>query len=187
MSSTAIGPEDQRRLLELARATLVSHFRGGPLPDLEEADGPLAQVRGAFVTLTTDGRLRGCIGHVVAVEPLWKAVRANVLAAAFNDPRFPPLAADELAGVTIEISALTPLYSGRPEEVEVGRHGLMVERGPARGLLLPQVPVELGWSRERFLEETCRKAGLPAGCWREQEDLVLSLFEAQVFAEGDGV
>lgn len=171
-------------LLSLARETIQSRFNGTPLPSPEPEDPKLLEPRGAFVTLKIDGRLRGCIGHVIGVAPLWQAVRDNAIAAAFEDPRFDPLQADEMEHTHIEISALTPLQRVDFNEVVVGRDGILVERGMARGLLLPQVAAEFGWDRETFLDHTCRKAGLDPGCWRHP-DTVISIFSAQVFGEDD--
>jgi AmmeMemoRadiSam system protein A len=178
-----IGSEARSFLLRLARATIAARLGGRALPAAAPEDPVLLEPRGAFVTLTSSGRLRGCIGHVVGVSPLWMSVRDNALAAAFGDPRFPPLAGHELAAVRIEISALSPLVECAPEEVTVGRDGVLVERGAARGLLLPQVAVEHGWDREAFLDHTCRKAGLAANSWHEP-DTVLFRFAAEVFGEG---
>jgi AmmeMemoRadiSam system protein A len=122
---------------------------------------------------------------VVGVEPLWRSVRDNAVNAAFHDPRFPPLEPSELDDVEIEISALTPLRPvSTPEEVRVGVHGVMIERGPYRGLLLPQVAVEYGWDRETFLDHTCRKAGLAPGCWKDPATRI-EVFSADVFSEGE--
>lgn len=174
---------EQSALLTLARETLERHFEGRPWSGSEPRHGALAERRGAFVTLRLAGELRGCIGHVEGVQPLWQSVRDNALSAAFRDPRFPPLSEAELGGVRIEISALTPLRRVTSvDEIEVGRHGLLVERGSSRGLLLPQVPIEWGWNLETFLAQTCRKAGLAADAWR-LEDTILKLFEAEVFGE----
>jgi AmmeMemoRadiSam system protein A len=169
-------------LLDLARDTIQSRLDGAPLPSPEPNDPILLEHRGAFVTLKIDGRLRGCIGHVVGVAPLWRAVRDNAIAAAFEDPRFAPLEADEFPHTKIEISALTPLRRVDFEEVVVGRDGILLEKGMARGLLLPQVAEEYGWDRETFLDHTCRKAGLEPGCWRHP-DTIISTFSAQVFGE----
>jgi AmmeMemoRadiSam system protein A len=171
-------------LLRLARATIEARLDGAPLPSSEPEDENLLEPRGAFVTLKIDGRLRGCIGHVVGVAPLWLAVRENAIAAAFEDPRFAPLEADELLVARIEISALTPLHKVAADEIEVGRDGILLERGHARGLLLPQVAVEYGWDQETFLDHTCRKAGLAPGCWRDP-DTTISTFSAEVFGEED--
>jgi AmmeMemoRadiSam system protein A len=169
-------------LLSLARSTIQSRFDGLPLPSEEPDAEVLREQRGAFVTLKIDGRLRGCIGHVIGVVPLWRAVRDNAVAAAFEDPRFEPLQAGELPLTHIEISALTPLRRATADQVMVGRDGILIERGPARGLLLPQVAVEYGWDRESFLDHTCRKAGIEPGCWRHP-DTIISTFAAEVFGE----
>jgi AmmeMemoRadiSam system protein A len=178
----AISEDSKQYLLRLARTSVEARVYGEALPDDQPDDPALLQTRGAFVTLKIEGRLRGCIGHVIGVSPLWKAVRDNAIAAAFEDPRFDPLRADELPVTHIEISALTPLRRASADEIEIGRDGVLVERGPARGLLLPQVPVEYGWDLETFLDHTCRKAGLEPGCWRHP-DAVISAFCAEVFGE----
>jgi AmmeMemoRadiSam system protein A len=171
-------------LLALARTTIESRLEGHPLPAPEPESAILLESRGAFVTLKIGGQLRGCIGHVIGVAPLWRAVRDNAIAAAFEDPRFAPLEHGELSQTTIEISVLTPLRQVTPEEVIVGRDGVLIERGPARGLLLPQVAVEYRWDRTTFLDHTCRKAGLEVGCWRHP-DTIISVFSAEVFCEKD--
>jgi len=177
-----LSADDRRFLLELALTTIAARLSDEPPPSPDPASPVLHQIRGAFVTLKAGDNLRGCIGHVVGVVPLWRAVRDNAIAAAFEDPRFPPLAADELEHIRIEISVLTPLRRSSPEEIVVGRHGVLIERGPFRGLLLPQVATEYGWDRETFLDHTCRKAGLEPGCWRHP-DTVISTFAAEVFGE----
>ncbi len=180
----AIDGHATRFLLALARETIQCRLDGAPLPSLEPDDQKLLEPRGAFVTLKIEGRLRGCIGHVIGVAPLWRAVRDNAIAAAFEDPRFAPMEADELPDTQIEISALTPLRRVDFDGVVVGRDGVLLERGLARGLLLPQVAAEYGWDRETFLDHTCRKAGLEPGCWRHP-DTVISVFSAQVFGEDE--
>ena len=175
--------DDKRFLLRLARETIERRLAAQALPEPDPPAGPLTEPRGAFVTLTRNGQLRGCIGHVVGVEPLWQSVRDNAINAAFRDPRFPPLEPDELDTVEIEVSALTPLQVvDSPDDVHVGIHGVMVERGPFRGLLLPQVATEYGWDRETFLDHTCRKAGLPPGCWKDPSTRI-EVFSAEVFSE----
>jgi AmmeMemoRadiSam system protein A len=171
-------------LLALARKTIQNRLADIPLPSPEPDAAVLLEPRGAFVTLKIEGRLRGCIGHVIGVAPLWRAVRDNAIAAAFEDPRFDPLQIDELPQTHIEISALTPLRRVTVDEVTVGRDGILIERGPARGLLLPQVAVEFGWDLETFLDHTCRKAGMEPGCWRHP-DTIISVFSAEVFGEGE--
>lgn len=139
--------------------------------------------RGVFVTLKKQGALRGCIGYIIGTMPLIQGVLDASYNAAFRDPRFGPLAREELKEVAIEISVLTaPVPVRSAEEIQTGRDGLIVERGRYRGLLLPQVAVEQGWGRERFLDETCRKAGLPAGAWKDGTTAV-SRFQAIVFGE----
>ena len=174
--------EDRRFLLELARTAITARLCDRPLPSPMPDSAFLLETRGAFVTLKINDVLRGCIGHVIGVAPLWRAVRDNAVAAAFDDPRFPPLTSDELQQVGIEISVLTPLCRSSAEEVVVGRHGILIESGAARGLLLPQVATEYGWDRETFLDHTCRKAGLEPGCWR-RPDTTISTFSAEVFGE----
>jgi AmmeMemoRadiSam system protein A len=133
------------------------------------------------VTLRKGKRLRGCIGYVEALKPLYSTVRECAVAAALQDPRFDPLSPEELPGLRIEISVLSPLEDIQPEQVAVGRHGLLISQGLRRGLLLPQVPLEWNWDREHFLEETCMKAGLPPDAWREGARI--QAFTAQVFEE----
>jgi AmmeMemoRadiSam system protein A len=174
-------------LLGLARRAVEAAARGEAGPDVaaEGAGGALAAPGAAFVTLHLQGQLRGCIGTVAPRgEPLAQNVVAMARAAAIEDPRFPPLRPDELADVDLEISVLGPLVPvERPDEIVVGRDGLLVEEGFRRGLLLPQVPVEWGWSRETFLAQACAKAGLPADAWRRHARLFR--FEAEVFGEPD--
>lgn len=176
--------DEKRYLLDLARATLADHFADRPFTTPPPAEGPLTELRGAFVTLTARGELRGCIGHVIPVAPLWQSVRQNALAAALADPRFPPVEGRELGGLAMEVSALTPLREVAAEEVEPGRHGVLVQRGRFRGLLLPQVATEYGWDRETFLAHTCRKAGLDRDRWRDSETRIY-VFEAEVFSEAE--
>ncbi len=178
-----LSPEERNWLLDLARSTIAARLRNRELADDPPAPGPLTEIRGAFVTLTIGGALRGCIGHVIGAEPLWLSVRSNAVSAAFRDPRFPPLSDSELPAAEIEISALTPLrpVSG-PDEIVIGRDGLFIERGSHRGLLLPQVAERYGWSPEEFLDQTCRKAGMPSGCWR-MDDAKIEAFSAEVFGE----
>ena len=169
---------------QLARQTLNDYVGHGHLPDFKPASPTLCEQRAAFVTLRVreTSELRGCIGEVIAREPLWECVRNMAVAAATDDPRFPPVALGELPGLHIEISALTPMTPIKPEQVVVGRHGLMIVKGFNRGLLLPQVPVEQGWDREEFLRGLCHKAWLPSNAWKDK-DAQLSGFEAEVWSE----
>lgn len=141
----------------------------------------LKQPYGAFVTLKRGGELRGCIGHIIGNAPLSETVAAMARAAATQDPRFPPLTAAELKGLSLEISVLTPLEPVLDaREIVVGKHGLYIVYGARRGLLLPQVATEQGWDRETFLDQTCWKAGLPPGAWRDPQ-AKLYKFGAEVF------
>jgi AmmeMemoRadiSam system protein A len=180
-----LGPAAQRALLALAREALAAHFAGRPRPALP-AEGALAQPGGAFVTLTrrADHDLRGCIGFIESGRTLAAVVADAAVAAATRDDRFPPVTAEELADVHIDISVMGPLEPIDPEDVEVGRHGLVVQHGSRRGLLLPQVPLEHGWDREEFLNWTCRKAGLPLDTWRKSGCSVQG-FTAIVFGEAE--
>jgi AmmeMemoRadiSam system protein A len=179
----SISDQGRAILLQIARATISARLHGKTLPASPPEDPALLERRGAFVTLKKDGRLRGCIGHIEGVSQLWLAVRENAESAAFRDPRFPELDIDELAEIRIEISALTPLSVSDPEDVVVGRDGVVVERGARRAVLLPQVAVEQGWDAATLLDAACRKAGLEAGCWREKTTTVQT-FSAEVFGEG---
>lgn len=159
-----LAEEDRRTLLELARGTVDAAARGRPRPELKDPSGPLRRKGAAFVTLRSpDGDLRGCIGHIEAVLPLWECVREMAEAAALRDPRFPPVRPEEVGGLRIEISILSPMTPLRPEEIRVGTHGLYVRRGGLAGLLLPQVAVEWNWDAPEFLRRTYEKAGIPPG------------------------
>jgi len=178
-----LAEEDKQALLHLARQTLNDYLGKGRMPDFKPS-AALLQPRAAFVTLRVreTGALRGCVGEIVAREPLWECVMNMAVAAATGDPRFPPVTIDEVPHLRIEISALTPMKPIKPEDVVVGRHGLMIVKGFERGLLLPQVPVEQGWNREEFLRGLCHKAWLPPNAWKDQ-DTQLYAFEAEVWGE----
>ncbi|HWS14553.1 MAG TPA: AmmeMemoRadiSam system protein A, partial [Candidatus Methylomirabilis sp.] len=141
-SPAYLDAKERKALLGIARRALEGYVRAGSVPREDVPEGKLAAPGAAFVTLTKNARLRGCIGFTEAVAPLYKVVQECAVAAATEDPRFPPVSQQELPSLRVEISVLTPLFPIRPEEVEVGRHGLMVTQGRMRGLLLPQVPVE---------------------------------------------
>ena len=178
-----LSEEQKRRLVRVARQALEAAVASSPPPDLATSDLELMELRGAFVTLKRQGQLRGCIGYVEPRVPLIQAVADNAESAALHDPRFPPVTAAEVGDIDIEVSALTPLEPvSQVEDIEIGRHGLMIRCGANRGLLLPQVPAEWGWDRDEFLAHTCRKAGLPPDAW-QREDAELLWFEAEVFGE----
>jgi AmmeMemoRadiSam system protein A len=172
-------------LLALARAALEAHLAGRPLPPPCAVPGATLK-RGAFVTLMERGALRGCIGHIAPDRELGLVVQDMAVAAARDDPRFAPVALEELPLLTLEISVLsepTALPAPvDPARVVVGRDGVIVRRGKLVALLLPQVATEYQWQPEAFLAATCRKAGLPHEAWREPETCVLT-FRADVFAE----
>jgi AmmeMemoRadiSam system protein A len=178
---TMTNATDGRALIDLARAALDAAVRRRAAPDPPPT--PLFQRRaGAFVTLRKLHELRGCIGQPEPHDPLGSVIVHCAAAAALEDPRFPPVDVAELPSIAVEISVLTPLVKvSDPEAVEVGRHGLVIARGGRRGLLLPQVPTEWHWSREEFLDQTCRKAGLPRDAWRHGADVFS--FEAEIFDE----
>lgn len=175
---------DRALLLTLARKAIAKHLNPQSESGIHNPQSAiLARPAGAFVTLHKRGALRGCIGHLDASEPLGKVVTRMAVAASSADPRFPPLTPDELEDVDLEISLLGPLVPiAGPEDIVVGRDGLIVERGWSRGLLLPQVATEWGWDAETFLAHTCQKAGLPKDAWRNGAKLWR--FAAEVFGEG---
>lgn len=172
--------DDRQALLRIAHESILSSFTDRALPKAPPYPS-LSEPRGVFTTLYLHGSLRGCVGYAMPVSPLYLAVAETARAAAFEDSRFHPVTALEAPELEISLSVLSPLFPIRAEEVEVGRHGLVISLGQRRGLLLPQVPVEYGWDREVFLEQTCRKAGLAAGAWREAS---LEAFTAEVFGDG---
>jgi AmmeMemoRadiSam system protein A len=179
-----LSDEDKETLLHLARQTLVDFLEAGRTPDCVTDSPALLEQRATFVTLTVrdTGDLRGCRGEVVARQQLIESVVNMAVASATDDPRFPPVTLAEVAGLHIEISMLTPLESIQPDDVVVGKHGLMISKGRLSGLLLPQVPVEWKWGREEFLDSVCRKAGLPSDTWSDP-DAQLFGFECEVWGE----
>ena len=182
-SSGRLTPEERSDLLARAR-----HAAGTALGIAQPADPPppagaLAEPGMAFVTWKRDGRLRGCIGSVEAVRPLAEDVARNAVAALVHDPRFAPATARDFPRLTAEISVLWPRERiVGPADLEIGVHGLYVEKGVRRGLLLPQVAPEWGWTAEEVLEQVCLKAGLPPDA-RRRPDVALYRFAAEVFGE----
>ncbi len=181
-SDLALSDGDRLALLALARKAILETVSSSNFPDVAQVAGCLAEPRGAFVTLRWDGKLRGCIGQPDAAHGLAETVVQCAITAALRDPRFEPLRAEEIDGLEIEISVTSELRPVRPEEIELGTHGLVVVSRGRRGLLLPQVAVERNWSVTQFLEATCRKAGLEASAWREP-DTKLFAFTAEVFSD----
>ncbi len=176
--------EQQRaELLSVARRAILRRIRGTSAPRAAPADPVLQAPGAAFVTLTSQGELRGCIGYVEAVNSLVEAVAHCAASAAADDPRFYPVTPQELSGLYIEISVLSPLRPIQdPHEVQVGMHGLFISAEGRHGLLLPQVATEYGWGRETFLRQTCLKAGLPGEAWKHGARI--SVFTVEHFSDG---
>ena len=181
---------DGKKAIEIARAVIENHVKGLELPQLDHPD-VFRTKSGVFVTLTTHpgDELRGCIGYPEPVAPLIEALRDSAVSAASRDPRFPPVRKTELGAVKVEVSLLTPpeeimveKTTELPERVTVGVDGLIAQRDWARGLLLPQVPVEWGWDAEQFLSQTCMKAGLSPDAWHMDGTRIFK-FQAEVFSE----
>jgi AmmeMemoRadiSam system protein A len=176
----SLGPEEKKELLRLARNAVAEFVKNNGVIPLETKNPRFLSPKGAFVTLRKGGELRGCIGFIEPIMPLGQAVIQAAVFAACEDRRFLPVSTRELPDLTYEISVLTPLRKiTDPGAVRVGRHGLVISQQGARGLLLPQVPVENGWSRQVFLEQACLKAGLPPDAWRKGAEIFI--FEAIVF------
>jgi AmmeMemoRadiSam system protein A len=180
----ALSESDRNELLTLARKSVEEavgekkEFEPGPT-----GSEALNQDRGAFVTLLESGDLRGCIGYTSATKPLYLTVRDTATFAALRDPRFRPVSAPELSRLQYEISVLSPLRRVVDvQQIKVGQDGLLMKNGEHEGLLLPQVPVEQKWDRQKFLEETCGKAGMRASCWQDADTDIFA-FTAVVFGE----
>ena len=178
--------ETQRRqLLTVARESIAFVLEGKRADyHHDQFDDDLRRPSGAFVTLTTHAdELRGCIGSIEPVAPLFLAVSASAVNAAFRDPRFYPVRAGDLEKLRIEISVMGPIERvSEIAHIMVGRDGLIIRRGRNAGLLLPQVATDYGWDRETFLCQTCVKAGLPRDSWRSP-DALIEKFSAEVFGE----
>ena len=181
--------EEGKLLVKLARHTIETYLREGRKPRVPKVPAKLREPRGVFVTLNKGGELRGCIGHPLPEMPLVDAVTDSAISSATRDPRFPPVKAEELPALEVEVSVLSkpePVEVKSPREypkhIVIGRDGLIVEWSGYAGLLLPQVPVEWGWNAEEFLSHTCMKAGLMPDHWL-REGVRISKFSAQVFME----
>jgi MEMO1 family protein len=181
---TGLADGEKLALLRIARTSIQAELEGKK-PPAAKGQGILEEKRGAFVCLKMRGHLRGCIGFIEAKKTLVRTVEEMAVAAAFQDPRFPPLKKEELKDLQLEISVLSPLRkTADVNEIEIGTHGIYVRKGHRAGLLLPQVATEYGWDRDTFLKETCRKAGLAPDAWRDPETEIY-LFSADVFGEGE--
>lgn len=181
-------PEQKSFLRRVASEAVAAAARGETpttVEDLAEEfgivlEGPLVREAGAFVTLRLEGHLRGCIGYIEGFRPLAQAVADNGRSAAVGDPRFPPVTPEEVPRLDIEVSALTPLRElPDPAEIQVGRHGILLEKSGRSAVFLPQVATEQGWDLETTLDHLAYKAGLEPGDWRQ--GAVFRIFEAEVF------
>jgi AmmeMemoRadiSam system protein A len=184
LSVSTLTAAERRTLLRLARNSIRAALDGAAIPRLDASTSALDAPSGVFVSLHEGSRLRGCVGTVTAERPLYENVARMARAAAFDDPRFPPMAAAELARISIEISRLGRLTSARPDEVQPGVHGVCVQHGAQRAVFLPQVATKQRWGRETLLNELCSKACLPPDAWT-QADTQLMIFVAEVFSEAD--
>lgn len=179
-SAAEYSPEERALLLQTAHEAIVSALEQRECSSLPDSPH-LSEPRGAFTTLYLDGKLRGCVGYPVGQLPLHQTVAETARAAAFDDPRFQPVTIAEAARLRVSISVLSPLVPILPGQIEVGRHGLLVSDGSHRGLLLPQVAVDHDWTCTEFLDQTCRKGGLPSDAW--QHGARIEAFTAEVFGD----
>ena len=179
-SKVEFSPDERALLLRLAHDSILSALEEREIP-LDPPSAHLAEPRGVFTSLHLGGELRGCVGYVLPISPLYRAVAETARAAAFDDTRFYPVTLEEAPHLEIELSILAVPQPIDAEGVAVGRHGLLISMSGRRGLLLPQVPVEHHWDRITFLEQTCRKAGLPDDAWKK--GALIEAFTAEVFGE----
>jgi AmmeMemoRadiSam system protein A len=187
--------EQRQTLLRIAHQAILSVLEPPPFSEAPSFPAALSEPRGVFTTLYLYSdlhgdlpgdlrrELRGCVGYALPIVPLYRAVAETARAAAFDDSRFLPVTREEALELEVSLSVLSRLFPIHPDAVEVGRHGLLVSEGARRGLLLPQVPVEHGWDQKTFLEQTCRKAGLPLDAWRK--NTTIEAFTAEVFSDSD--
>lgn len=176
--------EQKKRLLQIARDTIEAYVKTGKMPEIKEDDPALNREVGAFVTIHKHGQLRGCIGNIVGQGPLYLTVRNVAVESSSADPRFPAVTESELKDIDIEISALSELKKvANADEIEMGKHGVLIKNDITSGVYLPQVATETGWSKEEFMSSLCTgKAGLPADAWKKG-DVDIYTFTAQVFGE----
>ena len=177
---TPLTHDEKCQLLSLASEAISSQIIGSPANPLEITSDKLFQKLGCFVTIKVNDKLRGCIGNLISDKPLYLLVQEMAIAAATKDPRFYPMKKKDLDDFDLEISVLSPLHKIENfEEIQVGVHGIYLEKDSHRGVLLPQVAIEYGWDRTVFLNQTCIKAGLPSDGWHEGADIYI--FSAEVF------
>ncbi len=172
--------DERSLLLQLAHDSILSALERREIP-LNPPTPHLSEPRGVFTSLYLHGELRGCVGYVLPVSPVYRAVADTARAAAFEDMRFHPVTLQEATDLEIELSILSPPQPISPEVIEIGRHGLLITMAGRRGLLLPQVPMEHNWDRATFLDQTCRKAGLPPDAW--QHGATIEAFTAEIFGD----
>lgn len=173
-------PRERDLLILLARRAILSRLEGTEIPEITPTSH-LAEPRGVFTTVYVRGKLRGCVGNIAPTSSLYRTVVETARAAAFEDSRFPPITPEDADNLEISLSILSPIFAIQPDEIDIGIHGLLLSQGKYRGLLLPQVPVEQGWDRRTFLEQTCQKAGLPPDAW--QHGARIEAFTAEVFGD----
>ena len=180
--TSPLPPEEQTLLLQIAREAITSFLQTGTVPQCKEESQLLQDKRGCFVSIKSNDRLRGCIGNFIAEKPLCQLVQEMAVCAATKDPRFYPMGKEDLNNYQLEISVLSPLQKiSSVEEIEVGQHGLYLEKNFCRGVLLPQVAVEYGWDRETFLNQTSIKAGMKPDEWKEGAEIYI--FSAEILKE----
>lgn len=188
MENKPLSKTEQKNLLDIARQTVESYVREGKIPEFNIEDERLQKKEGAFVTLHKDGELRGCLGQIIpSDQPLFEVVRDMAISACSEDYRFNPVAKNELDKLDYEISVLSvPEEIDNWQNIKLGEHGVIVEKGRQGGVFLPQVATETGWDLEEFLSQLCsQKAGLPSDCYKNDKDIKLSVFTAQVFSKED--
>jgi AmmeMemoRadiSam system protein B/AmmeMemoRadiSam system protein A len=179
----SLNASEREQLLHIAKVAIERSVKSERMPEFTVDSDMLRRESGAFVTIKKHGELRGCIGHIIASEPLYEVVRDVAVSAALQDPRFMPVSTEELKDLELEISVLTPLRKiSDINEIEVGKHGILMRRGAYQGLLLPQVATEYNWDRTKFLEQTCLKAGLYTSAYKEKGTEIY-IFSAEVFGE----
>ena len=183
---TVLSKSQQSILISIARNSIKNYLESNKIPEVIYDDPSLLEHRATFVTLRTrdNDELRGCKGEIFPTKPLIVSVQQTAISTAINDPRFPSVDISELDNLVIEISVLTPIFNIKPDEIVLGKHGLIIVKGENSALLLPHVPVLYNLDKNRFLKELCNKAGLEDGSWKDKESSLYG-FEAIVFSEND--
>ncbi len=183
-SNPMLTEEQGQRLIQIARENIIYYLKNRQMLSEDDTFPEFQEKRGVFVTLKKHETLRGCIGYPEPIYPLINALLDSSISAAVRDPRFPPVTAEEMNDITVEVTVLTKpqKIDPDPQNVTIGEDGLMVEKGMFKGILLPQVPVEWEWNAEEFLCQTCIKAGLPPDCWLDG-DTIMYKFQGQIFSE----